>query len=564
MGEGAFELETRRIGGLPLVNSFLKRLRLPALLERHVHSDSRTKVANARLLGVLVRNLILARVPLYGLGEWAEGWVPRLLGLEPADLALLNDDRVGRALDRLFDADRAALLTDLVVGAVKEFKVELEQFHNDSTSLTLHGGYSNATGELVRGKPTVEITYGHNKDYRPDLKQLVWILTISADGAVPVHFKVDDGNTEDSTTHQETWDTLRKLVGSSQFLYVADCKLCTRANLRHIDEQNGWFVTVMPRTRKEDELFRDWLQSNTPPWEEILRRPHPRLKDGPEDVFHACSSPVPDSDGYRLFWYRSSHKLERDARARSEAIASAWKELIRLKARVEGPRSRFQSTATVSQAIEAILGKAGAERWITYKVEEREESRFRQEKRGRPGGDTRYRRQVKKRFLLTWELLKDRVEYDARCDGIFPLVTNKELTARQVLDAYKSKQPMIEKRHDLLKNVQAATPVFLKSVSRIEALLFVFFVALLVSALIERELRAAMTSKEVESLPLYPEGRNCKAPTTARVLEVFEPLQRSLLGRGGHVIQRFDPELSRLQRQLLSLLGVTPQAFADQ
>jgi len=562
MSEGGFELETKRVGGLPLVNRFLERLRLGALFDKHVLSDSRAQVASSRLLAVLLRNLILARVPIYGLGEWAEGWVPQLLGLEPDEPALMNDDRVGRALDRLYDADRSVLLTELVVGAVKEFKVELEQFHNDSTSLTLHGEYSDATGKLVRGKPSLEITHGHNKDHRPDLKQLVWILTISADGAVPVHFKVSDGNTEDSTTHQETWDVLRRLVGSSNFLYVADSKLCTRANLRHIHEHGGKFVTIMPHTRKEDEQFRDWLQDHAPPWEEVARKPHSRLKDGPEEVIQACASPVPESDGYRLLWFRSSHKIERDARARSAAIESAQKKLLELQGRVAGPRTRFQSTATVSQAIDEVLRQTGAARWIAYQVEEHEEETFHQEKRGRPGNDTRYRRRLKKRFRFTWELRKGLVEYDARCDGIFPLMTNSELDPQQVLDAYKSKQPMIEKRHHLLKSVQAATPLLLKSVSRVEALLFLLFVALLVSALIERELRAAMTAAEAESLPLYPEERECKAPTTVRILEVLEPLQRSVLGKGGQVVQRFEPELSKLQRQVVSLLGMRPQAFA--
>jgi hypothetical protein len=166
---------------------------------------------------------------------------------------------------------------------------------------------------------------------------LIWILTTSADGSVPVHFKVADGNTEDSTTHPETWNVLRGLVGSSRFLYVADSKLCTRANLRHIHEQGGTFVTIMPRTRKEDEQFREWLQGNTPTWEEVCRKPHARLKDGPEDVIVACASPVPESDGYRLIWFRSSHKVDRDARTRSDLIESGWKELVGLKARVDSP-----------------------------------------------------------------------------------------------------------------------------------------------------------------------------------------------------------------------------------
>jgi transposase len=179
------------------------------------------------------------------------------MGLEPEQLRLINDDRVGRALDRLFDTDRQALLTDLVICMVREFEVALEEFHNDSTSITLQGKYKLATGKLKRGKLTLRAALGHNKDHRPDLKQILWILTLSADGSVPVHFKVADGNTEDSTTHLETWKALRQLVGSPEFLYVADSKLCTRANLNHIHGQGGRFITVLPRTWKEDTLFKD-------------------------------------------------------------------------------------------------------------------------------------------------------------------------------------------------------------------------------------------------------------------------------------------------------------------
>ena len=59
-----------------------------------------------------------------------------------------------------------------------------------------------------------------SKDHRPDLKQLLFILTMSADGNVPVAFRCADGNTSDSRTHIETWNTLRAVAGRADFLYV--------------------------------------------------------------------------------------------------------------------------------------------------------------------------------------------------------------------------------------------------------------------------------------------------------------------------------------------------------
>jgi transposase len=249
---------------------------------------------------------------------------------------------------------------------------------------------------------------------------------------------------------------------------------------------------------------------------------------------------------------------------RSDAIEVAWKGLEALRARLEGPRSRLRSRASIARAAETILQERGAERWIAYEVTPVEEVVFRQEKRGRPGHNTRWRRRLKTRFQLQWSLRKERIDYDARCDGLFPLLSNApedRLSAAALWAAYKSKQPFVEKRHDLLKNVEAATPMYLKSVARIEALLFVHFVALLIHALLEREVRRAMRARQLDALPIYPEERACAAPTAQRILELFEPLQRHELRTKSRVVQRFDPELNERQRLILDLLAIPPSAF---
>ena len=110
--------------------------------------------------------------------------------------------------------------------AIAEFGVELDQLHNDSTTITFHGDYPDAAHEEKRKQQTrLAITWGHNKDHRPDLKQLLFILTVSNDGGVPVYFQAKSGNTADDQTHRATWDLLCTLAGRRDFLYVADCKL---------------------------------------------------------------------------------------------------------------------------------------------------------------------------------------------------------------------------------------------------------------------------------------------------------------------------------------------------
>jgi transposase len=76
-----------------------------------------------------------------------------------------------------------------------------------ATGPTFVGAYIAAAEEKrYLGRPTLAITFGHNKDHRPDLKQPLYILTVTEDGGVPVHFRVSSGNTADDQTHRETWN----------------------------------------------------------------------------------------------------------------------------------------------------------------------------------------------------------------------------------------------------------------------------------------------------------------------------------------------------------------------
>jgi len=131
---------------------------------------------------------------------------------------------------------------------------------------------------------------GFTKDHRGDLLQLVEILTVSSHGAIPIAHRLVDGATEDSTTHIETWDTLVKMLGTAAFTYVADSKLATRDNMDHIARHGGRFLTILPKTRKEDDLGRAWIASEAVVWEEIARRPG-KVKDGPDEVYWATEAP---------------------------------------------------------------------------------------------------------------------------------------------------------------------------------------------------------------------------------------------------------------------------------
>ena len=558
--DSSLALESRKVAGLPLVNSILDRLGFDRLLAKVLPAGGRLGAAQA--LGVLVRNIALHdRQPVYSHVEWARQVEPALVGLKPDQADRLNDDRVGRALDRLFDADRAALMTELVLRTLREFQVDVDQLHNDSTTLTLTGDYREADGTDQRGKPTLQVTYGHNKDHRPDLKQLLFVLTVSADGAVPVHYRAMDGNTNDSVTHIDTWETLRKIAGRPDFLYIADCKLCSKASLEHIAKRGGRFITVLPRNRREDRWFRQFVQVNEPPWEEAVRRPNPRRRGGPEDVWKVVEAGIPSKEGYRIVWVWNSLMALDDDEGRQARIEKAWLGIERLETKLRGKRCRLRLREKVEEAAAKILKDARADRWVRVEITERLEPVFRQEKRGHPGPKTKYLRKERLRFSVAARVKDDVIAADARTDGMFPLISNcRDLSLQQILEAYKF-QPKLEKRHEQLKSVQDLAPVWLKNVARIEALLFLYFVALLVHALLERELRQGMAREKIESLPLYPEQRDCRAPSTERILDLFAPLQRHRLRQRDLLVQVFEPELGKLHQEVLALMGIPVSAF---
>jgi transposase len=550
-------LNSRRVGALPILERLLLKLRIgDALHDRLPPEDRRWKVPTATALLLLVRNILLSREPLYGIGEWAARHEPGGLGLSHQQLGALNDDRVGRALDRLFDADIASLTLEVATRAVREFDLELDQLHNDSTTVTFHGDYDSAVEErTLRSRLRTAITWGHNKDHRPDLKQLLYILTVTSDGAVPVQFRVQSGNTTDDCSHRETWDFLRKLTGSADFLYVADCKLATAGNMAYIDKNGGRFVSVLPRTRAEDAAFRATVKAGGVVWRAIHDKfdEHNRLIDQ-----FSISEPVAQTaEGYRLVWYHSTRKAELDAESRLTRLERTVARLDELRQKLASPRTRYRHRAKVCEALETILRECEVEGWVTVEVKETPIRTYRQERRGRPGEATRYVKHERMRFEISHWVEFERLAEEARCDGVFPLVSNdRTMTERVLLLSYKH-QPAIERRFEQLKTDFVVAPVYLKEASRIQALLCVYFFVLLVESLLERELRRAMERVGVESLPLYPEGRPCRRPTARKVIDLFEDVQRHTLtpAFGSPVV--FTTELTRLQRKVLRLLGMS-------
>jgi len=264
-----------------------------------------------------------------------------------------------------------------------------------------------------------------------------------------------------------------------------------------------------------------------------------------------------------VIWVHSSGKAARDAAARAARIEAGLAALDVLAARLAGPKSRMKTRVAVEEAAAAALSAAGATRWVGFTITEARQVAFRQERRGRPGGETRYRRTEKPVFTVSARVHAEAVAYDAATDGCFPLITNDlAMTPAEALAAYRY-QPNLERRHHMLKGPQEVAPVCLQTPQRIEALLLCHFFAMLAEALIEREIRASMKSAGLAGIPLYPELRDCPCPSAPRILEIFRDVQRHELISEGEVVQSFEPQLTALQEQVLELLHVPASVYAS-
>ena len=329
----------------------------------------------------------------------------------------------------------------------------------------------------------------------------------------------------------------------------------------YIDRRGGRFVTVLPRNRLEDAEFREWVQSNQPAWQKVWDRPNPRRQGGPRDRWYVFQAPLPSQEGWPVTWVYSALLALKQEHTRREQVATALQELGDLQERLAAPKSRLRQAADVDQQVDRILRHRQVKRYLKVRRLWHEEHQYRQMRRGRPGPQTPYRRITRRRPDLEWSLDQEAIDYDRKSDGMYPLLTNdRRLSPTQVLAAHKG-QPKIEKRFEQTKTVHQIAPVLLKNEGRVEALFTLYFLALLVQALIERQLRLAMTAAALTHLPLYPEERQCKHPTAEQILRLFSHTQRSVLLEGHQIVQVFHPQLTDLQRQVLHLLDVPQQAY---
>jgi transposase len=528
------QVVTKRLGALPVVAEFLHRLRVAEVIDGLCPARDLARATHGEVIEALVANRLTSPRPLLRVEDWARTWaVKEVLDLDPG---LLNDDRLGRALDAI--APHLEEITGSIAArAICEFGIDTATLHWDMTSMSLHGAYD--PDEQDPDYP--QVAYGHPKDRRVDLKQIQAGLGVAADGAVPLLATAISGGAGEITQVVGAIQRFQRTAGVKRFLMIGDSKLISYDNLTALSGAQVEFIAPLPASTTPPGVFAALDPASAEQVEYVplrvadrptMDKPDYRVLEDTHTVTGRRKSDPPLT--VRRILVYSAGNATAQAKARDKRLAKAGAELENL-ARLAG--SRYYPTR---EKIAAKIGVIAAKRRVADALR----TEITEDGDGKP--------------VLAWHFDQDLLATQAKADGWYALITNQDPAAAEpaaVFLAYKG-QPQVERRYHELKGPLAVAPVFLHGNKRIAALLHVLMLALLVYSLIERQVRQALEqagSPDGKMTGLYPDNR--RERPTARM--IFYHLGELNLALGpGNCTPRVLHITRGVQLHLLDLLGI--------
>ena len=544
-------LEAFEVHHWPIVRAYAEQLGLVQVVNRLVPSAMDIDPGTI-VLGMVIDTLS-GRSPLYHLESFFEQQDRELLLGREIEARVFNDDNVGRVLDRVFEAGTQRIFSALSQHAVERFAIPIKHVHHDTTSVSLYGDYR----LLPEQTPPFEITYGHSKDHRPDLKQFVLSL-LCVGGNIPILGKVVDGNASDKTVNNELLSEIsghlaRYGVAPQAFIYLADAALISPRNLQQLRDKR--FISRLPASYNEHErVIATAVGADR--WVELgpiaesaasKNRPLAHYKVSDETV-------TIDGQDYRaIVVHSSSHDRRRQKRLARQLKASSQA----IEALIKTQRNIDYACEADAQAEAERLGR---QRSPYHRLEARVEARPRYAP-GRPKGDGA--RTIKAmRYGLELRCQEDQgaIERAREHSGCFVLLTNvaaegeDAYSAAQVLRTYKE-QHGIEKNFGFLKDDAIVNALFLKTPERIEALGLILLIALLIWRLMEFHMRRHLDQTHTQ-LPGW-DNKPTTRPTAYMVTIKF----KGVLILKHDTERRFSRALSSTQQAFLQALGLNETIF---
>jgi hypothetical protein len=516
----------RTVGPLLLVAHYLYRLGLVKLVDALVPVRGRALLTQGEVIAVLAASRLCSPSPLYDIAGWASSAaVGELLGV-PA--MLLNDDRLGRALEALAPVAEK-VRGELMLAAIGGFPAvaDASRLHLDLTAVRFAGAYEDSA--LVAKGWAADRSIGRQ----------VKALQAATPAGVSMYFRPHKGSASELAAFTAAIEALAAALPPG-LVIVADSGLGYAENLCAADAANVKFVAPL----RADTGWAARFDADAGPLGglaalaalDYVSHRERRLPPACRTTWKGLLRPFPvtSKDGtrhdLRAAYIWSSEEAATVAAARDRALATAEAALARVRNGLGGRhyKTRKQVDARVAQILTGQAAGLLAVRTGT--------------RAGKP--------------VITWARDQDAVAAASRLDGLYALATNlpdrsgqSPLTAADVLKTYKD-QWVVEQRHRDLKQTLKVRPIFLHNDDRIAALIAVIGIALLIFGLIEAELRATLGPGT--PLPgILPEGR-AAIPTARAALTAFDGLCATYTPDGGLILDRLTPA----QRMILACLDI--------
>jgi len=232
------------VAHLPLVLGVLRRLEVATVIDRLIPPHPAHGLSCGRGVEALVLAILDGHHALYKVGRRLEerGMVALL---QPGlTRAALNDYRLGHILDALFAANLNGVFSAVALKALEVYAILTPWLHQDTTTIALYGLYEDEPQTPGAPRPA----YGHSKDGRGDLKQVLLSLGVSGDGGLPLRLGMRDGTTSDSVETPGAIEECLALGLEGVQGIVADSKAYSRRTLGLCLEKGMGLVTLVPRT----------------------------------------------------------------------------------------------------------------------------------------------------------------------------------------------------------------------------------------------------------------------------------------------------------------------------
>jgi transposase len=505
----------REVGPLLLVGHYLDRLGLADIVDRQLPQRGRAQLTHGEVVAALVANRLAAPAPLYDIAGWASSAAMAEVLAIPG--MLLNDDRLGRALDALAPAAEE-VRGALMLAAIERFGADAARLHLDLTTLRVAGAYQDSA--LVQ--------QGWGPDRR--VARQVRVLQATNPLGLPLYVRPHPGDAAELACIGVALERLAKLLEPG-LLVCADSALGHVKNLCAADRAGLRFVVPLRAASGFGERFLAEVgHQGLHRLDYVARRERhlaPARRTRHRGALRPFAVTDPDtgaSHPFRVAYVWSSEEAHSVADGRERALAKAEAALAKVQ---RGLGSRhYKTRKQVDAKLARILGPSVRDllRVTTGTAKGRPTLRFARDQHA--------------------------IDQAARTDGVYALCTNLpgRLSATGLLRIYKD-QPLVEWRHRDAKQTLRVRPIFLHNDQRIDALISVVGLALVVFGLLEADLRQALGPDE-QLDGLLPEGRTAR-PTGRNILAAFQGLGLTYTPNG-IVLDR----LTTTQRRILQLLNI--------